>query len=203
MTELIVNFIQEHIQYAHWVFFFSLLLAGLNIPISSDAIVISSALIAAKISPQHTLRLYLSIFLGSLFSAWISYSIGRLIGPYLQKNRIFRKILSENRLSKIKDFYSKYGFWSLIIGRFIPFGFRNCLFMSSGFTGLPFFTFIWRDLIACFIWSFSLFNFIYHLGQNYLVLYDRSVYILCFMLLMVAVGVVSFFIKKQVKKLKT
>ena len=35
-------------------------------------------------------------------------------------------------------FYKKYGALTLVIGRFIPFGVRNAIFLTSGISKMPF-----------------------------------------------------------------
>jgi hypothetical protein len=56
-------------------------------------------------------------------------------------------------MDKVKKFYEKKGVFAFIIGRFIPFGVRNALFMSSGMSRLPFYQFVLWDAIACAAWS--------------------------------------------------
>src|SRR5262249_36255657 len=56
---------------------------------------------------------------------------------------------------------------TLIVGRFIPFGVRNCIFMSSGMSKMHFGKFALMDALACTIWSGTLFYLFLTLGQNY------------------------------------
>jgi membrane-associated protein len=167
----IVQLITQHAEHAHWYIFAVLLCAGLNIPISIDFILICSALIAATIIPEHTIYLFLAVFLGCYFSAMIGYGIGRFFGAKLCKIPFFAKILTPARLDKARSFYEKHGLTTLMIGRFIPFGFRNCLFMSTGLTKASFSKFILRDALACFVWAATLFSLFYAVGQNREVLY--------------------------------
>jgi membrane protein DedA with SNARE-associated domain len=74
---------------------------------------------------------------------------------------------ARKRLRKVQKFYDKYGLYSLIVGRFIPFGVRNAIFMSSGITKIPFTRFLWFDLIACFIWTSICFTGFYLIGHSY------------------------------------
>ncbi|TXL09561.1 alkaline phosphatase, partial [Methylococcaceae bacterium CS3] len=46
--EELIQIIQANIQYAHYIIFAALLLAGLNIPVSEDAMIFISALLASK-----------------------------------------------------------------------------------------------------------------------------------------------------------
>lgn len=168
-----LEFIHTHSHHAHWYIFGAALLAGMNIPISIDLLMIISAILAATIIPANLLKLFFAIFLGCLFSAWIAYWIGRKLGPVLQKFPLFSKMLSEKKMEKVKKFYEKRGFFALIIGRFIPFGVRNGLYMSSGMSRISFLKFAVWDGIACALWSGICFFLYYTLGRNIDALYSR------------------------------
>ncbi len=203
MNDILTKIILDYSQNAHWIFFVALLLAGLNIPVSADVIIIMASLLAATVLPDHVIHLYLSVFLGCLFSAWISYGVGRTLGPYLMASKLFSKLISPHRLEQAKLFHHKYGLWALMIGRFIPFGVRNFLFMSSGLSKIPFSTFLIRDLVACFTWSTLLFFSVYTLGQNYDILYSKIRMIGTVLLTLVVLGgTIVFWIKKK-KKIQT
>jgi membrane-associated protein len=169
----LIELISNHAHYAHWVIFGAIILAGMNIPISADVMVVISAVLAATVVPENTIELLLAVFLGCYFSAWVAYWIGRKFGPNLCKLGWFSKVLSPARLEKIANFYQKYGFLTLVIGRFIPFGFRNAIFMTAGISKMPFSRFIIRDFFACGLWSVSSFFIFYTLGQNYTVLCEH------------------------------
>ncbi len=166
-------FIQNHAQHAHWVIFGASLLAGMNVPISIDFLIILSAILAATIASASTTKLFLSIFLGCALSAWIAYWIGRKLGPQLLKLPVFSKILSEARMKKIKKFYDKRGPFALILGRFIPFGIRNGLYMTSGISRMPFPKFILWEGLACAIWSSVCFWLYYLVGKNIDTVYSQ------------------------------
>lgn len=153
--------------HAHWIIFFLILLAGLNLPISLDALAITAAVLAAAFIPENTLILFLSLWVGAVISAWISYWFGRTVGSKLMERSWFQKMIRPEQLEKMKKFYDKHGLWAAIIGRFIPFGARNCLFMSSGMSRSSFAKFAIRDTFACLIWSGVAFSVFYSIGHNY------------------------------------
>lgn len=165
--DTVLEMISTRAKDAHWYAFGALLLAGMNFPISADVVILISALIAATLVPENTIKLYLAIFLGCWGAAMIGYWIGRLFGTKLFAFKWFKKLLPEARLAKIQAFYGNYGFLTLALGRFIPFGFRNGLFMTAGIAKMPFTKFLWRDLIACFIWTSLSFSIFFLLGHNY------------------------------------
>ncbi len=166
MDSLLI-WITEHAQHAHWFIFIAILLAGFNIPISADVLIVGAAVLAATLIPQHTWHLYLAIFLGCYFSAWIAYWCGRLVGSRLSRFGWFQRFFPAERIEKIQKFYNRHGLWTLILGRFIPFGVRNCIFMSSGISKVPFFRFALQDLPACLIWTSLSFYLFYSLGKNF------------------------------------
>lgn len=165
--EHLTEIITRHAHIAHWYIFIAIILAGFNIPFSADLLILIAAILAATVVPEHTWILFYSILFGCYFSAMCAYWLGRLIGTTLSKRKFFSQLLSAHRLSKIKQFYEKYGLWTLVIGRFIPFGVRNCIFMSSGMSKLHFGKFILMDALACILWCSTCFYLFFTLGQNY------------------------------------
>ncbi len=197
--EKLITFITSHAAHAHWFIFGGFLLAGMNVPISTDLLLITSAILAATVIPENTLLLFSSIFFGSCCSACIAYWIGRKFGPKLLKVRYFKKIVTEEKLEKAKNFYKKYGFLTLLFGRFIPFGVRNCIFMSTGLSKFSFKTFLIRDVIACFIWSSLIFSLFYFAGQNHQALYQNLKFILLSVIAALAVTVIAIIWYKRRK----
>ena len=165
--ESIVNFACAHAHSAHWIFFLCLMLAGLNIPLSEDLILLTSGALASTCLPNETLHLYLWIYAGCWISAWEAYSIGRFFGPKLYEIRFFRHIITPERIIRLHHYYEKFGVFTFIMGRFIPGGLRNALFMSAGLGKMPFGKFILRDGFACLISSSVIFSIGYSLGENY------------------------------------
>lgn len=168
----LIQFILDHAVHAHWLIFGALILAGFNVPISEDLMIIISGLLAATAVPENTLYLFIGVFLGCYISDWISYWIGRILGPKLWSIKWFAKTIHPNRLDQAHRFYQKYGFWTLMIGRFIPFGVRNCLFITAGMGRMPFSKFLLSDGIACIISNTALFSVTYALGRNYQILFS-------------------------------
>jgi len=158
----LAQFLSNHAEHAHWFIFLGALLAGCNLPISIDILLIMAALISAQFVPENLWILYSSLLVGCSISAWISYSLGRLLG-----NKLRKKPSLEKRISSMQAFYQKYGIWAFILGRFIPFGARNALFMTTGMSRIPFLRFAFFDSIACFIWVSLFFTLFFHLGQNF------------------------------------
>lgn len=198
--DALVEWLLSHSHHAHWYIFGAVLLAGFNVPISADILIVLAGFLAATVVPEHLWHLYLSIFLGCYFSAWIAYWTGRLLGKRLSKFKWFNKIMPPLRLEKIQRFYGRHGLWTLLVGRFIPFGVRNCIFMSSGMSRVSFLKFALWDLLACSAWSSLSFYCFYLLGQNYQALFNHLKTINMLIFLAFSVTVIGFIWYKQRKK---
>src|SRR5579872_7266904 len=159
--ETLISFIFEHAPYAHWIVFGALMLAGINVPISEDLMIILSAVLAATVVPENVEKLFLGVFLGCYISDWVCYWIGRLLGPKLWNIAWFAKTFDRRRIDQIHQYYEKYGFWTLLIGRFIPLVVRNGLFLTAGLGRMPFGKFLLSDGIACLCSNTVLFTFAY------------------------------------------
>lgn len=153
----ILNSMVEQAHIAHWFVFGALILAGLNLPISEDILAILSGALASQVVPGNGFKLFAALFLGAYLSDWIAYSIGRMVGSRIWRIPLLRRLFKKERVDRITAYYERYGFATLAIGRFIPFGVRNCLFFTSGMVKLDFGRFLLADGIGCF--SSLLLNF--------------------------------------------
>lgn len=191
--EALTQFILQHAQHAHWLIFGALMLAGLNIPVSEDLMIILSATLAATAVPENTYILFLAVFLGCYLSDWVCYWIGRGLGPKLWKISWFAKRFSIQKVEKIETYYQKYGFWTLLIGRLIPFGVRNALFLTAGLGRMSFPKFLISDGIACMFSNTLLFWLAYSVGKNYQVLLEQlkrfNIFLFCLFAVAVIIGV--------------
>lgn len=189
------SFLFEHAAYAHWVVFSLLMLAGLNIPISEDLLIIISGVIASTAPTASLWKLFLGIFLGAYISDWIPYWLGRRFGPNLWKLKWFSRMIKPERLLQVKDYYKRYGVLTLLVGRFIPFGVRNCLFCTAGMGAMSFTKFLIADGIACFLSNATLFTISYIFSKNIDLLIERLNLvhlILFFMFLIAVIGIVWY-----------
>jgi membrane protein DedA with SNARE-associated domain len=157
----------QHIDQAHWILLGMLFLAGLNVPFSEDLIVLTAGALAATISPLEPWQFYLIIFLGCWTSAWEAYWLGRLVGPKLYEIRWFNWLLTKERVDKLHVYYERFGVYTFLVGRFIPGGFRNVLFISSGMGKMPFPLFLARDFPAVLLSSSVLFSLGFAFGNNF------------------------------------
>lgn len=196
----LVEWVTRHAQHAHWMLFGLVLLAGINFPISIDLVLLCAAFLAAKLIPEHTVHLFLSILVGCYLSGWCGYWFGRLIGRRFAHVKALSWLLNAPRLEKMRKFYEKWGAAAYIIGRFIPFGVRNCMFMSSGMSKVNFKHFALVDAVGCTFWCTIMFFLFYVLAQNYQMLWHYLKVFNLLIFLAFGVTVIAFFWYKSRKK---
>jgi membrane protein DedA with SNARE-associated domain len=163
----IAQFVLDHAQYAQWYIFAILVIGGFNLPTSEELWITLSAVLAATVVPENTYKLFAAVFLGAYTSDSITYWIGRILGPKLWNIRWFAKAISRRKINKVQKYFDKYGFFTLLVGRFIPFGGRNCLYTAAGLGKMHYGKFLLADGIACFNTNIIIFSLAYHLAGNY------------------------------------
>lgn len=165
MIEELIQIIQQNIHTAPYLIFGLLLLAGFNIPVSEDLMLFTSAMLAIK-NPEFTTQLFIGVFLGAYLSDLICYGLGRFLGPKLWEINFFSKMISQEKVSQVTSYYDKYGTLTLIIGRFIPFGVRNGLFLTAGLGRMNFLKFALSDLLAATISCSTFFYLYFNYGES-------------------------------------
>ncbi|MCR4940572.1 MAG: DedA family protein [Treponemataceae bacterium] len=163
--ESIIAFFSSYFSYWPLVCFFALLLAGFNLPISEDVLIVMSALIAYE-DPSLLIPNYIALYAGIYISDIMCYWMGRLIGNGMLKIKFFKKALNPSRVEYLSKKLEKHGFLTFIVTRFIPFGMRNALFMTAGVTVLPFPKFLLFDGIAALISSITLYSLVLLIGES-------------------------------------
>jgi membrane-associated protein len=179
--------------FAPYIIFLLALLAGLNLPISIDVLITLTALLAANYLPEKVYLLFSLFTLGCIFSAWLSYSLGRFFGRFVKPEKT----------QKIANFYKKFGVLAFFICRFIPFGVRNAFFMTSGASKVSFRKFALFDAMACTLWSILFFFPIYKLGQNFetVLTHLKHLNIILFSLFLTGGIIAFFFYRKKAKRI--
>jgi len=154
-------------QYVHFfplVALAGLILAGLNLPVSEDLIIITAALLSHE---QPSLIPYnlVAIHIGVIGTDFFVYWVGTRVRKGTSKKKFFTRLFSEKALDKMHHFLNKLGIFAFIIARFIPFGFRNTFFFSTGFFNLRFKIFTIYDITAALISINTLFFLTYMFGD--------------------------------------
>jgi membrane-associated protein len=158
-------FLSGYIQYYPLAALVCLLLAGCNIPISEDLIIITGAILSAE-KPFLLLPNLVAIFIGVIASDFLVYWIGRRVRKGTMKSGYFSALIPERAMEKMHNKLDKYGIFTFIVCRFIPFGVRNTLFFTSGFFSLRLRVFALYDIIAAMISVNTLFFLAYFLGDD-------------------------------------
>ena len=184
--------------YLHFVSFGLLILAGFNLPIPEDVVMIVSGSIAATVVPENTVIILTGCFLGAYISDIFAYCLGRYFLSWVIRHRRMAKILPVKKIKTMEQYFCKYGEKTLFFGRFIPFGFRNAIFMTSGILGMKFHHFLIIDFLALCATTSILFTLGYKFGGNYqdVINFANKFY---FILFPVLVLLIIFFIRKFMK----
>jgi membrane protein DedA with SNARE-associated domain len=170
-----------------------LLLAGLNIPVSEDLMLLTAALLAQQ-RPDLVWQLFAGVFVGAYLSDLICYGLGRTLGPKLWKIKWFAKMVDRAHVDKIGGFYERFGPLTLLVGRFIPFGVRNALFLTAGLSKMRFAKFAISDFIAATITCGLYFWLYFTYGEAIIDVIKQSNVVI---FSIAAVGVVVFLIKRR------
>lgn len=200
--EHITNWMNHNIHLAPWLIAFLIILASVNLPISIDVLLAFTAYLASNALKEKAYLLYFTFILACIIAASTTYWISRSFGPKLLRVKLLSKILNEKRMNKIENIYKKYGSFVFIVGRFIPFGVRNCIFFFSGISKTNYVKFLFFDTLGCLLWC-SCFAFLFTaVGKNYQLLISTIKTVnIC-----ILIGLVSFlgtfFLYKWVKKRK-
>ncbi|MDR1618057.1 MAG: VTT domain-containing protein [Treponema sp.] len=159
------SFLSQYIEFFPLAALICLILAGLNIPVSEDLIIIAGALVS-QADRSLLIPSLLAIYTGVIVSDFMVYFIGALVRKGTIKGKFAFRILSLKLVGRIRYALDKYGILTFIVCRFIPFGVRNTLFMTSGLFGLPLRRFALYDLIAVAISTNTLFFLVYVFGEE-------------------------------------
>ncbi|MCL1927839.1 MAG: phosphatidylserine decarboxylase [Treponema sp.] len=169
----IFSSLTNYVEFYPLAAFVGLLLAGLNIPISEDLVIITGALLNQEIVqaqiPDTKGMLFpslLAIYVGVIISDFLSYYLGTLVRKGTIKASFLDSLFSQRKMDLIHKHLNNHGFLTFIICRFIPFGARNTLFMTSGFLGLPMRRFALYDITAALISTNTLFFLVYYFGEG-------------------------------------
>jgi membrane-associated protein len=195
MEENLLSYICDHANYAPYVLCGLLFLAGLNIPISEDLLLLTAGALVSRCLPDNYLSIYLWMYAGCCLSGWETYWIGRLLGTKLYEIKWFKTIINPERIRKLHTYYEKYGIWTFIVGRFFPGGVRNALYITSGMGKMPFPLFILRDGVAAIFSTNLMFYLGYVFAKNYewiaakVVHYDRIAALIFITLILLALAI--------------
>ena len=160
-----------------------------------------SAWLASE-NPQYFWHLWWAVFLGAYLSDLMCYWLGRILGTKLWKIQFFSKMVAREDVAKISNYYLKYGAITLIVGRFIPFGVRNGLFLTAGLGNMNFLRFALSDLLACSISCVTFFTLYYQFGKSVMGYVMKGNYVI-FATAVVVVAIIVWRKKIAAKKISS
>ncbi|AWG42640.1 hypothetical protein CR532_01290 [Candidatus Borreliella tachyglossi] len=194
---IILEFIDLNIAYAPIVFFVLLILAGLNIPISEDAIVIMGGVLSSR-KNEYTILIFLGIFWGAYLGDIVSFYIGRFLVDKLLK----QKTKANKIIDKMNYYYGQYGSLTLFFGRFIPFGIRNAIFMAAGMGNMRPIHFIVADFFAAMVSITIYFTLSFKIGGSFKVILSKIkiILLLAFIILAIVLLIIYIIRGKKIQK---
>jgi membrane protein DedA with SNARE-associated domain len=187
-----------YIDYYPLAAFAALMLAGLNVPISEDLIIITGALICRG-DPSMLIPTFAATFAGVVISDYFPYILGKYIRKGTIKSNFITRFFSIRRIVKMHRYMEKYGIFTFIAGRFIPFGVRNTMFMTAGLFGLRPRRFALYDTTAATISVSTLFFLAYYFGEAI----EKPFHAVGIVLFILLLSLITFVVIRIVRKIFT
>lgn len=131
------------------------LFVGAFIPfITGDSLVFAAGLVSAAHSD--VINIYVMV-IGVGIAAWlgdqVGYALGRHYGrPYLEKRQ---GNWLRTAITKSEVFYQRYGWWSIVVARFIPWG-RVIIPALAGISRMNYYKFFSANLVGALLWGCGL-----------------------------------------------
>ena len=124
------------------------LLIGFFLP--GDSLLFSAGLVAAARDDINIAFLVFAVFLAAFIGDQVGYVIGRKVGrPYLEKHKSKRMI---KLLERSERFYEKYGWWSVVIARYIPWV-RTFVPPIAGAVKMNYYKFLSANALGALLWG--------------------------------------------------
>jgi len=137
-----------YIVIAGLVFIETGLLFGFFLP--GDSLLFSAGLVAAARTDINIVILVLLVFLAAFIGDQVGYVLGRKIGrPYFQRRNSKRM---QKMLAKSERFYEKYGWWSVVIARYIPW-IRTFVPPIAGTVKMNYYKFLTANALGALLWG--------------------------------------------------
>ena len=145
---------------------FAIALESVFPPIPSEVILPLAGFTAARGS-FNLIEAILWATVGSVLGAWVLYGISRWVGLH----RIHRAVdripgVDRGDVDKANRWFTKYGHWSVLIGRVIPVV-RSLISIPAGFNRMNFLTFTGWTLLGSAVWNTILVTAGYLLGDQW------------------------------------
>jgi membrane-associated protein len=124
------------------------LLIGFFLP--GDSLLFSAGLVASVRDDINIVFLILVIFMAAFVGDQVGYVIGRKLGrPYLERKNSPRM---QKKLARSERFYERYGWWSVVIARYIPWV-RTFVPPIAGTVKMNYYKFLSANALGAFLWG--------------------------------------------------
>lgn len=136
------------------VFAGTALFLGVFIPfITGDTLLFAAGLVTAAHTDLNIVVLAVGVGIAAFLGDQVGFLIGRHAGrPYLDKRK-GKRIQSAIRWSE--KFYERYGWWSIVVARFVPFG-RVIIPVVAGVGRMNYYKFVSSNIVGALAWGVGL-----------------------------------------------
>ena len=130
------------------------LFVGAFVPfVTGDSLLFAAGLIAASASNINVAILVGGVFIAAFLGDQVGFIIGRHYGrPYLDK-RGGRK--TQLMISKTENFYLKYGWWAVVVARFMPWA-RVIIPVVAGVGRMNYYKFLTSNFVGALAWGIGI-----------------------------------------------
>jgi membrane-associated protein len=130
------------------------LLIGAFVPfLTGDSLVFAAGLVAASMSGVNIWVMASGVGISAWLGDQIAFTLGRHFGrPYLDKRK--GKWI-KTAITKSESFYSKWGWWAVVIGRFMPWA-RVFVPIIAGVAKMNYYKFFSSNLVGAAGWGVGL-----------------------------------------------
>lgn len=124
------------------------LLIGFFLP--GDSLLFSAGLVVAARDDMNIAILISVVFLAAFFGDQVGYVIGRKVGrPNLERRNTPRMM---RMLARSEKFYARYGWWSVVIARYIPWV-RTFVPPIAGTVKMNYYHFLSANALGAILWG--------------------------------------------------
>jgi membrane-associated protein len=131
------------------------LLIGAFVPfITGDSLIFASGIVAANFPESINIWvLATGVFIFAWLGDQVGYTLGRHFGrPYLDKRQ---GIVLTKAISNSEKFYLAWGFWAVVVARFVPFA-RAIVPVIAGIGKMNYYKFFAANIVGAALWGFGL-----------------------------------------------
>jgi len=130
------------------------LFIGAFVPfITGDSLVFAAGLVSASLAGESIWVMAIGVGIAAWLGDQVGYALGRHFGrPYLEKRR-GRWI--QTGISKSEAFYGRWGWWAMVIGRFMPWA-RVFVPVVAGIARMNYYKFFSANLVGALAWGVGL-----------------------------------------------